>query len=413
MCVYPGEDFHISATTVGQRSGTVPGYIHVVLSNPSSMTKILHSQESQTVHSYNECAKLTYTIFSNRESEQLMLVAVRPHLTIDTKSNYNNPVINVTLKRCPVGFELSNGTNGFQCSCSSRLTQVHDGITCNISTQTIHRPPAVWIGYHKTAGQNSTNEIGVVLVHPNCPLHYCVSTTNDINLAETPDMQCAFNHSGTLCGACRLGFSLLLGTSACKRCPNGYLLLLLVFSVAGIALLALLFVCNLTVTEGTIGGLIFYANIIWVNQAIFFPPGTMNILTVFLAWVNLDLGIETCFYQGMDMYVKTWLQFAFPIYLWGISGLLIFLSNRFVAISRLLKFIGGKPVHVLSTLFLLTYAKLQRTIIAALSFTYFSYPDGHVEYVWLYDANIGYLSTKHIPLFVVAVSSSCFHMPLC
>jgi len=152
--------------------------------------------------------------------------------------------------------------------------------------------------------------------------------------------------------------------------------------------------------EGTIGGLIFYANIIWVNRAIFFPPGTMNILTVFLAWVNLDLGIETCFYQGMDMYVKTWLQFAFPIYLWGISGLLIFLSNRFIAISRLL---GGKPVHVLSTLFLLAYAKLQRTIIAALSFTYISYPDGHVEYVWLYDANIGYLSTKHIPLFVVAV----------
>jgi len=96
---------------------------------------------------------------------------------------------------------------------------------------------------------------------------------------------------------------------------------------------------------------------------VFFPPGTMNILTVFLAWVNLDLGIETCFYQDMDMYIKTWLQFAFPIYLWGISGLLIFLSNRFIAILRLL---GGKPVHVLSTLFLLAYAKLQHTIIQQL-----------------------------------------------
>jgi len=174
----------------------------------------------------------------------------------------------------------------------------------------------VWIGYHKTAGQNSTNEIGVVLVHPNCPLHYCVSTPNNINLAKNPDKQCDLHHSGTLCGACQLNYSLVLGTSACKHCPNDYFLfLLLAFSVAGIALLALLFVCNLTVTEGTIGGLIFYANIIWVNRVIFFPPGTMNILTVFLAWVNLDLGIETCFYQGMDMYVKTWMQFAFPKYL--------------------------------------------------------------------------------------------------
>ena len=400
--VYPGEDFHISATAIGQMNGTVPGDIRAVPNDLSGTTKTLPSQESQAVNSYNECAKLTYTVFSDRKSGQLMLVPVRPQLAKDIVSNYNHQVINIRFKECPEGFVLLEGANGFQCDCSPSLTQVHDGITCNISTQTIHRPPAVWIGYHNTTdGHNSTNETGVVLVHPNCPLHYCVSTPNDINLAENPDKQCAFNHSGTLCGACQQGLSLLLGASACEHCPNDYyLLLLLAFSVAGIALLALLFVCNLTVTEGTIGGLIFYANIIWVNRAIFFPPGTINILTVFLAWVNLDLGIETCFYQGMDMYVKTWLQFVFPIYLWGISGLLIFLSNRFITISRLL---GSKPVHVLSTLFLLAYAKLQRTIIAALSFTYITYPDGHVEYVWLYDANIGYLSAKHIPLFVVAL----------
>ena len=243
-----------------------------------------------------------------------------------------------------------------------------------------------WVSHYNWS-YSSTNESGEVLVHTNCPLHYCVSTPNDINLGKNPDKQCAFNHSGILCGACQVGFSLMLGTPACKHWPNDYyLLLLLAFLVAGIALLTLLFVCNLTVTEGTIGGLIFYANIIWVNRAIFVPPGTMKILAAFLAWMNLDLGIQTCFYQGMDMYAKTCLQFAFPIYLWGISGLLIFLSNRFVAISR---FLGDKPVHVLSTLFLLAYAKLQRTIIAALSFTYISYPDGKVQYVWLYYANIG------------------------
>ena len=353
-CVYPGEDFYLSATTVGQFSGTVPGDIRVIVSNPSSTTKILSSQESQLVQNSSECATLTYTIFSDRDFEQLRLAAVRPQLTVDTKSTH--PVINVTLKSCPPGFKLIESTKGFQCDCSPYLTQVDHDIKCNINSQTIHRPPGVWIGYHSTTDRNSTNESGEVLVHTNCPLHYCVSIPNDINLGKNPDKQCAFNHSGTLCGACQDGISLVLGTPACKRCPNDYyLLLLLAFLVAGIALLTLLFVCNLTVTEGTIGGLTFYANIIWVNQAIFVPPGTMKILTVFLAWMNLDLGIQTCFYQGMDMYAKTWLQFAFPIYLWGISGLLIFLSNRFIAISRLL---GNKPVHVLSTLFLLAYAKL-------------------------------------------------------
>ena len=61
-------------------------------------------------------------------------------------------------------------------------------------------------------------------------------------------------------------------------------------------------------------------------------------------------------------------------------------------------------MHILSTLFLLAYAKLQCTIIAALHII-------HVHQLswWSYgvhmedDANIGYLSTKYILLFVVAL----------
>ena len=43
-------------------------------------------------------------------------------------------------------------------------------------------------------------------------------------------------------------------------------------------------------------GLIFYTNIVRVSQSIFFPSGETNILTVF---ITLDLGIETCFFDGM------------------------------------------------------------------------------------------------------------------
>ena len=31
---------------------------------------------------------------------------------------------------------------------------------------------------------------------------------------------------------------------------------------------------------------------------------------ILLSWLNFDLGIDTCFYSGMDTYVKTWLQLA-------------------------------------------------------------------------------------------------------
>ena len=49
---------------------------------------------------------------------------------------------------------------------------------------------------------------------------------------------------------------------------------------------------------------------------------------------HLDLGIETCFYDGMDAYVKTWLQFVFPIYIWGVIGLIIVIGERCVCSRR-------------------------------------------------------------------------------
>jgi len=98
---------------------------------------------------------------------------------------------------------------------------------------------------------------------------------------------------------------------------NINMLLLIPFALAGIALFLLLLIFKLTVAVGTINGLIFYANIITVNHSIFFPPNETNILTVFIAWLNLDF-IETCFFDGMDDYVKTWLQFVFPLYVWSL-----------------------------------------------------------------------------------------------
>ena len=77
--------------------------------------------------------------------------------------------------------------------------------------------------------------------------------------------------SGVLCGSCQQNLSHVLGTSNCKECSSNFLLLIPVFIVAGIALVAFLMLLNLTVSVGTINGLIFYANIVRANHAIFFP----------------------------------------------------------------------------------------------------------------------------------------------
>ena len=145
---------------------------------------------------------------------------------------------------------------------------------------------------------------------------------------------------------------------------------------------------QVTISQGTLNGLIFYANIVKANEYISLPQGQTNPLTLFIAWLNLDLGVETCFFNGLSAYSKTWLQFVFPLYLWSIAGLIIILAKYS---DRVASVMGNNSVPVLATLFLLSYAKIFRTIITALSYTVVYTSHGHMV-VWTADGNVDYLA---------------------
>ena len=386
--VYPGELFHIPVVLIGQMSGTVPGVVHSSFRNVSgdSTASLGSLQESQTVNV--DCTLLNYSIFSTRSSVALTLF---PRLEFH---DYDTAHLVVFFCQCPPAFVLS--TVSRRCECTPILAHHH--AKCYIDNQTILRPPMTWIGYYHSNSTDSTANQSGVLLHQHCPFDYCDDNQSYLTINNT-DTQCVFNRSGILCGGCKPGLSLTLGRPLCQHCSNRYIALLVAFAGAGVALVILLITCNITVTEGTVNGLIFYANIVRVNQTIFFPPYNSNILTIFIAWINLDLGIKSCFYDGMDGYTLTWLQFVFPIYIWTIIIFIIFLSQRYHIATRL---IGKNAVKVLAMLLLLSYTKLLRTIITVLSFTYIIYPDNSTRYVWLYDGNIDYLKGKHIYLFAAA-----------
>ena len=62
-------------------------------------------------------------------------------------------------------------------------------------------------------------------------------------------------------------FSLAIGSSRCIECSNSHnVALLLAFAAAGVFLVFFILVLNLTVTQGLINGVIFYANIIWAYK---------------------------------------------------------------------------------------------------------------------------------------------------
>ena len=95
------------------------------------------------------------------------------------------------------------------------------------------------------------------------------------------DIQCEYNRSGLLCGCCKEGYSLVLGTHQCRKCTNSYLGLLIPFALMGVVLVFLLLVCKLTVATGTLSGLVFYANIVGDNRTIFLPVKSTDAFSVF------------------------------------------------------------------------------------------------------------------------------------
>lgn len=172
---------------------------------------------------------------------------------------------------------------------------------------------------------------GLVL-YKTCPLEYCNNSAVNITL-DNPDIQCNRNRGGVLCGRCKANYSLFLSSYHCRPCSDVYLTLLLYFAAAGIVLVVSISILRLTVATGMMNSIILYANIVQVNRDLFFATGEQTVFTVFIAWINLDFGFQTCFYNGMDAYAQTWLQFVFPLYIWAIISLIIFTSRYSVTCS--------------------------------------------------------------------------------
>ena len=379
--MYKGQTFTVPLLAKAQVGNTST----TVIATTGLQAKLDPSEVSQQLP--NHCHNLSYNVCSTNSSREMTLYPDGPCRDIGS----SKVTIAITFLPCPDGFTDS----GEVCTCVERLR--HFPVMCRITDSphfTKTEVSSFWMGFLYT---NTTYQ-GLVLGN-NCPAEYCKQGSVNIT-ADNPDSQCDLNRTGLLCGACAANHSLMLGSSQCQVCPNTYLALLLPFAAAGVALVVFLTSLRLTVATGTLNSVILYANIVQVNRKLFFPQDVINPLTIFLAWMNLDLGFQTCFYYRLDAYTLTWLQFAFPLYVWLIIGLMIVISRYSITASKL---IGSNPVAVLATLVLMSYTKILKIIIAVYSFAKVDYPDNKTVTVWLKDANVLLLEPKH--LFLVIVTS--------
>ena len=392
--VRKGEVFTVSVVAVDQVSRPVNATIQSSLTHSES--GLAEGQLSREIR--DKCTDLSFSITSTHDREELSLYASDGPCK-DADSSKLTYSIQFLPCECPVGFQLSE-TSQSNCTCDCHRS-ISRYVTCDIHRESFVRRYAsnVWISYDNSSGY---------LVYLNCPYDYCKplnSTSVNLNQQNGADAQCAFNRSSLLCGSCEPGLSLSLGSSLCLSCPIHWPALLTSITIAailaGIALVTLLLTLNMTVAVGTLNGLLLYVNILSANRSILLPFQEQNYITVLISWLNLELGIDTCYFEGMDTYSKTWIQLVFPFYIMFIVALVIIISSYS---SKFSKVTGKKdPVATLATLILFSYATLLQVIFRVFSFGTLTYTDGTAKAVWLPDATVGYLDGKHIALFLVAV----------
>lgn len=402
ISVKRGQRFGMSVVTVGQLDTPVPAGVRAYIdSNDGS--SILDPQS----HIVNEtqCTDIDFRVYTeeNDDTEELVMFPDGPCGNIaNTRTS-----LNITLEPCLPGFDLDGGN---YCKCEKRLLMaLKNESLCNIDTGLIQKPSGSWV--KPVWDLNQSNYLGFIW-SPNCGVQYCRQQTGNnpilLNFSNPDtDDQCTENRAGILCGMCKQSHSLTLSKFQCIKCENKYISLLLFFAFAGVALIAALLALQMTVAVGTLNGLILYANVINICRDLFFPPNktSVNPLTIFIAWLNLDLGIPTCFYDGLDYYSYSWLQLAFPLYLWFLIGAII-VSSRFS--TKIGKLFGSNPIAVLATVILMSYTKLLQTVVEILSYRELEYPDGRRVRVWFGDPNIPFFQGEHIVLSIVAICAIVF-----
>ena len=397
LTTYPGRTVRLNVTSVDHNNNLSPSVIYTqVDKNGIIPQNIMLGPQQSTQWIGTVCGIIEYQIYGPEMATLKLLLSNDP--------STSPTVIQVKLLPCEPGFTLmpDSSTSGMKCDCSQFFTLL--GVACDTTDGTVNRNKNNWIGVY-----NST----LPALAETCPLEYCNSTIKKLSPAR-PGYLCNGGRTGIICGHCHGNLSVIFGSSKCQVCSDMWLTTLVMFAVLGVFLVAALFFLNLTITQGTLYGLIFYANIIQVNTSIFFNQSTLNPLQVIVSFVNLDYGLPMCFYNGMDDADKAGLQFVFPAYLLILTMATILACHYCLQRSpttsstsflcRISTIIGERAVGVLSTLIYLSYFKLLRTVIDILTYSTLHLPSGDM-YVWFYDGNVQYLHGKHTVLFVFAMAT--------
>ena len=324
----------------------------------------------------------------------------------------------IELLPCPLGFHLDQ-TSG-SCVCSS-LLQTLPKTDCSIldSTITINGNGNIWIGTIH----------GKLAISNTCPHSYCnsdlkckriISTNGEIMLMNNADELvpfCENGRHGVLCGKCKDTHqnSLVFGSTECKQCSNWWLLTIIVYAVMGPLFICTLFAFKLTLTTGTLNGMIFYSQVYNaeflsrmdnINESV---STLSSICKLVLSIMNTDQNFQMCLYNGMNQIWKIGLSLTFPVYVLLLVVIIIILSRYSIWLSNKT---SHSSVQVLVTVVHLSFSKLLLTLIDVYTpANIYTSPNDSYR-VWYWDGSVKFLGSSHsILATVTTITVGLFIVP--
>ena len=395
----PGETISVGIQTLDLFNRSVPTLLTTLpssLARSHSVSTLLDESAyyllQQSVDPNNQTVEANVTVYGKENVDDV-------NVTVFSLISFSHSQIAITTTNCSEGFIYEDSSHS--CKCSGKIA--HSRITCSDKDFTLVVPQDLWIG------PGPTDE----LVISDCHFDYCLGGKRTIRPPNF-DEQCqdGYNRSGIVCGKCNEGYSLVFGSNRCKNCSNSHLSMIIVFALLGICLVSAISFLQITISEGYLNGMLFYCNVLNLYLPLLTKSSSRIIHVFFLvSLLNLNLGFESCFYNGMNALARTGLNLVFPLYLFFLMFIIIMIAKRSRRFSDRFTRSGFSAVKVFVTLIVMSYSSLLETCIEILGFDRIETSNG-TYYHWRSDANQRYFHGSHIFLGLVAVVLILVLIPL-
>lgn len=301
------------------------------------------------------------------------------NVSIVTETNSLSSTFSVNLTSCPVGFFIDSVNQ--RCTCDEFL-QNTSGVHCFEDSVSFSAFRDVWIGTDPSIENPNSSDL---IVH-RCLLNYCKTLSNSTINPPDFNTQCSSNRAGLLCGDCSEGYSVVFGSNECLQCSNYWLFLIPVFALAGAVLFAGLALLEITIDKGLTNVALFFACL--VSFFDFLTPNLYSFLPFRL--LGLQLGVSTCFYDGMDALHRSFLLLVFPIYLYTLMAIFAILCRRFTWMS-----VHFSPAKTLATLTVMCHLSVLTICIDLIVAIKIESLGGNSSYRWIINPRWLYFQGVH------------------